>query len=259
MAFDKYLYYARSVQSPDVDAAFLDRVYREIRGQEAKVLGEDFCAAFALCCEWAKLNPEKIAYGIDLDPEPLEYGRVHYLNLLTPEQQKRVHTLQMDVMNPELPRADIIAPLNFSYFGFKKREDLKRYFQAAYNRLSDKGLLIMDCFGGQSCMEPNEHETEYDDFSYYWDQDTFDPLTNEAMFYIHYRPKGQKKMKNVFTYDWRLWSLPELRDLLEEIGFKKVHYYWEGTDEDGEGDGNFNKIEKGEICDSWVAYIVGEK
>jgi hypothetical protein len=117
----------------------------------------------------------------------------------------------------------------------------------------------MDCFGGQSCMEPNEHETEYDDFSYYWDQDTFDPLTNEAMFYIHYRPKGQKKIKNVFTYDWRLWSLPELRDLLEEIGFKNVHYYWEGTDEDGEGDGNFNKIEKGEICDSWVAYIVGEK
>jgi hypothetical protein len=259
MAFDKYLYYARSVQSPDVDAAFLDRVYREIRGQEAKVLGEDFCAAFALCCEWAKLNPEKVAYGIDLDPEPLEYGRNHYLNQLTPEQQKRVHTLQMDVMNPELPQADIIAPLNFSYFGFKQRADLKRYFEAAYNRLSDKGLLIMDCFGGQSCMEPNEHETEYDDFSYYWDQDTFDPLTNEAMFYIHYRPKGQKKIKNVFTYDWRLWSLPELRDLLEEIGFKKVHYYWEGTDEDGEGDGNFNKIEKGEICDSWVAYIVGEK
>jgi hypothetical protein len=46
---------------------------------------------------------------------------------------------------------------------------------------------------------------------------------------------------------------------LEEIGFKKVHYYWEGTDEDGEGDGNFNKIDTGEICDSWVAYIVGEK
>ncbi|HYX33007.1 MAG: class I SAM-dependent methyltransferase [Pseudobdellovibrionaceae bacterium] len=259
MAFDKYLYYERSVQSPDVDAAFLDRVYREIRGQEAKVLGEDFCAAFALCCEWAKLNPEKISYGIDLDPEPLEYGRSHYLNKLTPEEQKRVHTLQTDVMNPELPRADIIAPLNFSFFGFKQRTELKRYFQAAYNRLNDQGLLIMDCFGGQACMEPNEHETEYDDFSYYWDQDTFDPLTNEAMFYIHYRPKGQKKIKNVFTYDWRLWSLPELRELLEEIGFKKVHYYWEGTDDEGEGDGNFNKIEKGEICDSWVAYIVGEK
>ncbi|WP_218110242.1 class I SAM-dependent methyltransferase [Oligoflexus tunisiensis] len=259
MAFDKYLYYARSVQSPDVDAAFLDRVYREIRGQEARVLGEDFCAAFALCCEWAKLNADKVAYGIDLDPEPLEYGRAHYLNQLNAEQKARVHTLQTDVMNPELPKADIIAPLNFSYFGFKQRADLKRYFQAAFDRLNDKGLLIMDCFGGQSCMEPNEHETEYDDFSYYWDQDTFDPLTNEAMFYIHYRPKGQKKIKNVFTYDWRLWSLPELRDLLEEIGFKKVHYYWEGTDEDGEGDGNFNKIDKGEICDSWVAYIVGEK
>ncbi|MCX6130168.1 MAG: class I SAM-dependent methyltransferase, partial [Proteobacteria bacterium] len=141
----------------------------------------------------------------------------------------------------------------------KQRKDLKQYLEACYKRLNNDGLMIMDCFGGQACQEPNEHETEYDDFSYYWDQDSFDPITNEAMFYIHYRLKGQKKQKNVFTYDWRLWSLPELRDLLLEVGFKKVHYYWEGTDEDGEGDGNFSKIDKGEICDSWIAYIVGEK
>ncbi len=259
MAFDKYLYYERSVQSPDVDAAFLDRVYQEIRGKEPKVLGEDFCAAFNLSCEWAKLGPNKTAYGIDLDPEPLDYGRNHYLNKLDPEVQKRVHTLQMDVMNPELPKADIIAPLNFSYFGFKERPQLRQYFEAAYKRLNADGLMILDCFGGQACMEPNEHETEYEDFSYYWDQDTYDPITNEAMFYIHYRPKGQKKIKEVFTYDWRLWSLPELKDLLQEVGFKKVHYYWEGTDDEGEGDGDFNKVEKGEICESWVAYLVAEK
>ncbi|MCX6130169.1 MAG: class I SAM-dependent methyltransferase, partial [Proteobacteria bacterium] len=115
MKFDKYEYYQRSVQSPDVDAVFLARVYQELRNKEPISLGEDFCAAFALSCEWAKLSPEKLAYGIDLDPEPLEYGRNHYLNKLSAEQQKRVHLFQSDVMNPELPKSDIIAPLNFSY------------------------------------------------------------------------------------------------------------------------------------------------
>ncbi len=259
MNFDKYLYYQKSVQSPEVDAAFLARVYQELKGKEATTLAEDFCAAFALCCEWVKLDQNKIAYGTDLDPEPLAYGKQNYLSQLTDEQKQRVSLFQTDVMNPELPRADIIAPLNFSYFGFKQRTLLKKYFESCMARLQPNGLLIMDCFGGEACLEPNEHETEHDDFSYFWDQDTFDPLTNEAMFYIHFKLKGQKKLNKVFSYDWRLWSIPELRDLLLEVGFKNVHYYWEGTDEDGDGDGNFEKITQGEVCESWVAYVVGEK
>lgn len=259
MTFDKYEYYARSVQSPDVDATFLDRIYQELRGSRAQILREDFCAAFALCCEWTKLSNSHKAIGIDLDPEPLAYGRKNYLSQLTPAQQDRVQILETDVLKPGLPAADIIAALNFSYMGFKKRPELKKYIDACYKGLNDKGLLVFDCFGGPACMEPNESESEYDDFSYFWDQDSWDPISNEGMFYIHYKLKGQKKMKNVFTYDWRLWSLAELKDLFEEAGFKKVNYYWEGTDDDGEGDGNYSKVDKGEICDSWVAYIVGEK
>ncbi len=259
MAFDKYEFYQRAVQSPDVDAAFLQRVFQEIRGRDGKILREDFCAAFALCCHWAKLGSDKIAYGIDLDPEPLQYGRDHYLSLLEAEAQTRVKTFLTDVLNPELPKADIIAALNFSYFGFKDRPTLKRYFEACYKSLDADGLLVLDCFGGPACMEPNEHETEYDDFSYFWDQDSYDPITNEARFAIHFKLPGQKKLTNVFTYDWRLWSLAELRDLMLECGFSKVHYYWEGTDDEGEGDGEYAKVESGEICESFVAYIVGAK
>ena len=109
MAFDKYEYYQLSVQSPDVDAVFLDRVYRELRGKSAKTMREDFCAAFALCCHWAGLSDKHEAYGVDLDPEPLEYGRQHYLSALDPVVQKRVHVLQTDVLNPELPEADRAA------------------------------------------------------------------------------------------------------------------------------------------------------
>ena len=56
-----------------------------------------------------------------------------------------------------------------------------------------------------------------------------------------------------------MWSIPELKDILEEVGFKKVHVYWEGTDEDGDGDGEFKRVEKGEDCESWIAYLACEK
>ena len=79
------------------------------------------------------------------------------------------------------------------------------------------------------------------------------------MFYIHFKPKGKKKVKKVFSYDWRLYSIPEIKDLLKEVGFERSQVYWEGTDKNGEGDGNFTPATEGEDCESWIAYIVAEK
>jgi len=256
--FDKYWYYKKSVQSPDVDVEFFEKVYRELKGKDPVVLGEDFCGTFAISCEWAKLNSNYKAIGVDLDPEPIAYGKQNYLTELTEEQQSRVKILHDNVLKDGLPSADVIAACNFSYFIFKKRADLKAYFQKVYDRVEDDGVFIMDCFGGSQCYEPNEEETEHDGFSYFWDQDSFDPVSNEALFYIWFKPKGKKKVKG-FTYDWRMWSLPELKDILEEVGFSKIHTYWEGTDEDGEGDGEFERVEVGEDCESWVAYLACEK
>jgi hypothetical protein len=44
-----------------------------------------------------------------------------------------------------------------------------------------------------------------------------------------------------------------------EVGFSKVHVYWEGTAKDGSGDGNFTRVDHGESCQSWIAYVVAEK
>ena len=71
--------------------------------------------------------------------------------------------------------------------------------------------------------------------------------------------KGEKKRERVFSYDWRMWTIPELKEIMEDAGFKKVHVYWEGSDEDGDGDGEFTRVTQGEECESWVAYVVGEK
>lgn len=256
-AFDKYFYYSASVQSPQEDVRFYDRVYRDARGKSPAILREDFCGTFINCCEWVKLGPERRAIGVDLDPEPISYGREHYFPKLNAEEQSRVQIIQDNVLSPGLPQADLICAMNFSYFIFKDRRTLVDYFKNCYAALKPDGVLALDCFGGTECAEPNEEETEYEDegYSYYWDQDGLDPLTNHAKFHIHFKRKGEKKRLNVFTYDWRMWSVPELRDALLDAGFSQVKTYWEGTTEDGEGNGEFFLAEHGEVCQSWVAYI----
>ena len=53
---DKYSLYSRAVQQPDVDVRFLRELYRELKGKTPKVLREDFCGTFSVCCEWVKLG-----------------------------------------------------------------------------------------------------------------------------------------------------------------------------------------------------------
>lgn len=256
--FDKYYYYQKSVQSPDADVDFFEKSFKDLRGREAITLREDFCGTFSISCEWAKLSEKKQAIGVELDSEPIEYGKKTYLSKLNDEQQSRVQVLQANVMNPENPKADIVSASNFSYFIFKTRSELKDYFTKALNSVNEEGMFVVDCFGGTDTTKPVEEETEHDEgFSYFWDQDSFDPVTNFAQFYIHFQRDGEEKREKVFSYDWRMWSIPEIKDIMLEVGFKDVVVMWEGTDEDGEGDGVFRPVKAGEDCESWISYIVG--
>lgn len=261
-SFDKYLYYLSSVQSPDSDVEFMADTYYALKGRAATILREDFCGTFSTCSAWVQLDESKRAIGIDLDPEPLGWGYNHLLPNLTDDQKSRLQIIEGDVLRPhDIGGADIVCALNFSYFGFKDRDVLKHYFMRCRENLNDDGVLILDCFGGSQCYEANEEETidEEEGYSYFWDQDSYNPVTGEAQFYIHFRRNGEKRRERVFSYDWRLWSLPELRDLLKEAGFRSSHIYWEGTDEDGSGNGEFTPTTEGEECESWIAYIVAEK
>ena len=261
--FDKYRLYLDSVQAPGEDMEFLDQLYADARGsgRSPQILREDFCGAFANCCAWVRRGPERIAYGIDLDPEPLQYGRTHFLPRLTEDQRRRIHLQQEDVLSPGLPMADAISAHNFSYCVFHERKTLLAYFRNALAALRPDGILMLDCLGGSMYQEANEEEVihEEEGFSYFWAQESFDPLTYNAVFHIHFRRNGEEKREKVFTYDWRMWTIPELREALLEAGFSKVNVYWEGTTPEGKGDGNYVTVEKGEECQSWIAYLVALK
>ena len=259
LPFDKYEFYSKAVQSPGEDVKFYRRVYKKIRkGKSPVVLREDFCGGGAITCEWVKLDPTHKSCGLDLDQEPMNYGREHYVSKLSPKQKTRVALIKKDVLSPGLPSADIAVAVNFSYFFFKKREILKKYFDNVYKSLNYYGIFVVDIFGGTQCTDAIEDHTKHKEFTYYWDQKNFDPISNEAYFEIHFRYK-RKKYEGVFAYDWRMWSIPEIREIMTEVGFQSTKVYWEGTDRKGRGNGEFTDVEKGESCLSWIAYIAGSK
>ena len=254
--FDKYFYYKKSVQNPKQDIKFFKKAYAQFYKKKPRVFREDFCGTFYVAYQWVKERPQNQAIAIDSDKEPIEYGKRHHLSKLNSSQKARLKVLNKNVLDSPLPKADIISVGNFSYFVFKQRDLMLKYFKNIKKSLFPQGLFIIDMVGGPDCEDISEEKVEHKDFNYYWDQVSFDPIHKTARFYIHFKRKGEKKQKKAFVYDWRLWSLPELRDILKSAGFSKTHVFWEQSDKKGEGTGVFKKTEKGEICGTWIAYLV---
>ena len=66
------------------------------------------------------------------------------------------------------------------------------------------------------------------------------------------------KLRRAFVYDWRLWTLPELQELMLEAGFKSTEVYTEGWDVGADDtDGIFRRRRYFENQEGWVAYVVG--
>ncbi|MCC7408433.1 MAG: class I SAM-dependent methyltransferase [Phycisphaeraceae bacterium] len=265
---DKYALYQQAVQEPGHEVEFLGRLYRRLRRRPARVLREDFCGTFAVCCEWVRINTARgcRAIGVDLDPRPLAWGRRHNLAKLPKSAQKRVQLVQADVKDraeATLPGADILVAQNFSFWIFRTRKELREYFDAARSHLAPKGLFVLDMLGGHEVLV-EDHQDEHrlrgrHAATYVWDQARFDPITHHARFHIHFRFKDGSELRRAFTYDWRLWSLPEVRELLAEAGFARSTVYWEGTNKKtGQGNGVYAPRQKAESDPAWIAYVVAE-
>lgn len=257
--FDKYVYYEKSVQNPSNEVEFFNDKYKAIKGRKALTLREDFCGTGAISCEWVKQSPKHFSWGIDLDPEPVEWGLANHVTKLKDEEQTRVKYILENVLNANTPKVDICFAFNFSYFIFKKRAELLEYFKAVKDALNDDGVFFVDLFGGPDSQTEMTDTISHDGFKYFWECQKFNPINNNCRFAIHIKRKGEQKRKDVFVYEWRMWVMSELRDIMDEVGFSKTIAYWEGDDEEGGGDGEFFAAEDGENCDAWVTYIAAVK
>jgi hypothetical protein len=255
---DIHQLYEESVQCVESEIDFVDQTYKKLRGRNAHTLREDFCGTMNTSCEWVRRRKGNQAFCVDLDPSVLAWGKQHKLAKLTPEQQDRITIFRSDVRTAKTPPADIVLAMNFSYWLFKTRPAMIAYFRHIHASLANKGVFFLDSFGGNEAYKEMLETTRFKGFTYVWDQARYNPINGDGLFHIHFRFPDGSAIDKAFSYDWRIWSLPEITEMLTEAGFRAA-VYWEGTGKDGQGNGIFTKSVKGDADSSWIAYIVAEK
>lgn len=261
---DKFALYEASVQNPEHDVSIVSDFYQDINGKSPRSIREDFCGTFSFCCEWVKRHPKNKALGLDLCTDTINYGKKRHLSLLSKEEQSRVTILEQNVQS-KTKKVDVICACNFSYFIFKTRKDMMKYFKCALKSLKDDGVLVLDFFGGpeaETVMKETRTITndQIRNFTYIWDLEKFNPIEREGLFHISFKfPKGGPKLEKAFVYDWRMWSIREIRDMLAEVGFGDSHVYWESDDGEGEGDGTFYRTQVEDNEPTYLGYIVATK
>jgi len=244
---DRHHLYETAVQRPTIIVDFLEELFDVVRPRPPRTLREDFCGTANLAAHWVRSDAERTAVGVDVDGEVLTWGRRHNQQPLG-DAAHRLTLIKSDVREVDHP-ADVVAALNFSSFIYKTRDALHAYLAHAYANVRPGGLMLLDAFGGPESIRPCLDERPFGDFTYQWEQRAFDPLTNRIDCRIHFRFRNGTTWRDAFIYDWRMWSLPELQELLEAVGFNQMGIYFE--DEAG-----FVSELSAEHADAWVAYLV---
>lgn len=253
---DRFALYELCAQAPTRDA----RVLAAIHGGPARVLGEDFCGTAALSRAWADLDPRNRAVAVDHDAATLARAASH----------RRVGLIRADVMEVREP-ADVIAVLNFSIGELHRRAGLVRYLAHARARLRKRGAFVCDIYGGADShltgtVEQRVTGPGRERITYFWEQRTADPFTGRVVNAMHFavrpaRGGRARRIDDAFVYDWRLWSVPELREAMAEAGFASTSVYSRVPDA-VDTDGGFHMLpidDAAEIGDSFSVYVVGRR
>lgn len=262
---DRHVLYQHSVQAPDFEVEFFEERFKELRGRKPRSLREDFCGTALLCVEWCKSHPKRTAIGVDLCADTLAWGQANNLKPAGRDVSSRIDLRHANVLDVREPQVDITCAMNFSYCIFKTRGAMRHYFETVRASLKDDGIFILDLLGGTETMTAVEEEREIEgqNFVYIWDQAYFNPITHEMLCHIRFRFPDGSLLKG-FSYEWRLWSLPEIRELLMEAGFSRVRVYWEEFEEDENnedemvGTGNYVETTVTENQEAWIVYIIAE-
>jgi len=173
--------------------------------------------------------------------------------------EERIELIHADVLDLEPgPPADIVCAMNFSFNILDSREKLIRYFRSVATSVAAGGLFVVELFGGTEAIVAGIEDREKEGFTYRWETEWFNPITNRARCHIGFLLPDGTAMERAFSYDWRLWSLPEVTDALNEAGFGSVRIYWEGVDEDGVGTGEYRETVEEENQETWLVYIVAK-
>jgi len=264
---DRHVLYQEAVQCTEFEIEFYEERFRDLRGKRRKpmIMREDFCGTAMFAADWCKSNSKRRAIGVDLCSDTLKWGVENIIKPAGASVDRRVTLLNDNVLEVVTEKVDFTCAMNFSYCVFKSRDLLRNYFKNVLQGLKSDGLFFLDLMGGTATIDLNE-EYKYLEESqamYIWEHESYNPINSDIKCYIHFEFDDGSRMDKAFIYEWRLWSLPELQEILLEAGFSSVHIYWEEFIEDKnpknefmEGTGNYREVTCVDQQESWLAYIV---
>jgi hypothetical protein len=234
-----------AVTSPGPLARFL----KAVQGEEARVLGEDFSGTAILSRAWVAMDSSHRAVVVDKDARALARA-----------VGPRITRVNSDVMRAK-HRCDIIAATNFPICYWHRRDDLINYLRHVRVRLNRHGVFVADLYGGSDAFTTGSKVVKLRrggrTILYTWEQREADPKSGRVVNAIHFRVRG-RVLRDAFVYDWRLWSIPELSDAMQEAGFSDVSVYDElGGAVDHRG--RLTVRRAAELSDPFVVYVVGRK
>jgi hypothetical protein len=234
---------------------FLDAAH----GKKPRSLREDFAGPAGLAAEWAGLSPAHRALAVDIDREPLSHAPA------APGLKKKV----ADALRCK-DKADVIALFNFAAGEIHERAKLVAYFKVLRASLNRDGIAALDIYGGVNAFVPGSLNTHArvpgkgrrQRVKYTWQQVAADPDSGMVENHLHFA-LGGKRWPSAFVYNWRLWSIPELRDALLEAGFAKVETYDRlGDAVDQHGNLRIRPVSPAQgrpLDEDYVVYLVARK
>lgn len=173
-------------------------------------------------------------------------------------------------------KADIIAATNFPIGYQHSRTALLQYLRNARKSLNKNGIFVCDLYGGRDAFSPAKlvqmlrapatPPWRSELIEYTFEQRSADPVTGLVLDALHFRvfaksnktKKPDLECKDAFVYHWRLWSLPELSDAMNEAGFRSVEVHDRlGDAIDSSGKLHLRPVgPENPLDDNWVVYIV---
>lgn len=252
--YNKHDLYELCVQSPKDLVPLL----RAIHGNDPVNLGEDFAGTAAVSHLWVK-RAGCSAIAVDLDEDSLSRRGEH----------ERIVKHLCDVREANDP-CDLLFVGNFSIGYLHSRAELVEYLTHARERLAaSNGVFVCDTYGGESAYTlggvHRAHPMPGGKLCRYtWEQHAADPTTGFVTNLIHFRVERagviEFELEDAFVYEWRLWSIPELRDAMEDAGFSETQVFTKLADAlDEEGNAYVMPVEDGEeeLEDSYIVLVSG--
>lgn len=245
-SLNKHVLYQTTVQEPKKELEFFRKIYRNIYSRVPISIREDFCGTGFISCEWVKMNFENTSIGIDIDDDPLEWGRKNnIMNLSGGDDRVKLYNHNVLEEWNSKQKFDMILSLNYSHFLLNKRIEFLTYLKNVRKNI-EKGFLVLDFFGGSKIYFDSSLKRHFgqekDDHSYEFKSKKLDLLNNFAYCSINFK-LGKRKLNNLYNFKFRVYSIPEMVDCLTDAGFSKFRIFIkEYFDEDEDEYTEYNEL-----------------